>query len=387
MKGSDGEVAPGPFGVVAVGSVPPPVAGQSIAMAIMITQLRASGVPLEVVDLSRPFYTGSKLRGYAQRLGQVLSMPRKVRACAAALSPRPIVFYHQLGQSLQAMVRDIPLLRLARRRGWPTVLHVHGESFRPAWQRAPWFIKRSIARGLREAARVVVLSERLKANFDGLVPEDRLRVVPNGVEPDLAGYAATLPERAPRPPVTVLFLSNLMRSKGYADVLEAARMSQAAGLPLQFVLAGGRTEWTHVDPERFISEHGLSNVRYVGPVRGETKWALLADADVFVLPTHFEGQPIAILEAMHFGLPVVSTPVGGIPDTITPDVGGLLLPPADPVALFDALKILHSQPERVVAMGRHNRAEACRLYTPEAHGMAISAVLHEAAMTLHSGGA
>ncbi len=350
-----------------VASCPPPIAGQSIATRMLLDQLGQRGVLHAVVDISREFHTGRKWLSIARRAADVGALPARLLLAARELRGHPIIFYLQLGQSLQSFLRDLPLLGIAYRRGWPVVLHVHGMSFRPAFDAAPPPLRRLVAAALARASRVILLAERLKSDYADLVPAERLVVIPNGVEIAVERHAASRPPRQ-GPVRTVLFLSNLMASKGYQDVLEVARRSAGRGEELRFLFAGGRTEWTEVDPEAFCEEHGLTNVRWLGPVFGPPKLDLLADADLFVLPSRYEGQPISILEAMHYGMPVVSTPVGGIPEMIDEGRGGHLVPVGDIDALDAAISGLAADPERALAYGRHNQALARQRYTVSAHG-------------------
>ena len=201
------------------------------------------------------------------------------------------------------MARDVMILACFRWRRWTAVAHIHGGGFRVAFDTAPRALRHMLGRALGRVARVVVLTPRLGRMLSGIVPDERVIAVDNGIEQELVDAAARRddPERPrSRQSFTVLYLSNLIDSKGYVTVLEAAALSAGRGMGLRFVLAGDRTWDTAVDPERFIRDHGLRNVRYCGPVHGEVKAAVLSDSDVLVLPTAYpvEGQPLAILEAV-----------------------------------------------------------------------------------------
>ena len=98
------------------------------------------------------------------------------------------------------------------------------------------------------------------------------------------------------------------------------------------------------DVDAFLKEAERLGIRedieYLGWVSGSKKDAELATADIFVLPSYKEGMPVSVLEAMAFGAAVITTPVGGVPDMMTPDVHGLWVQPGDVVGLAQALERL-----------------------------------------------
>ncbi len=135
--------------------------------------------------------------------------------------------------------------------------------------------------------------------------------------------------------VLALTVANLRSEKGYDVLLDAARLCVAAGTPLRFVSVGRGP----LEPELAASARagGLEGHFVFLGTRTDTA-RLMAGADVFVLPSHQEGLPVALMEAMSAGLPVVATIVGGVPDIVTDDVEGLLVPPGRPELLARALQ-------------------------------------------------
>jgi len=91
--------------------------------------------------------------------------------------------------------------------------------------------------------------------------------------------------------------------------------------------------------------HGLEGrVEVPGPIAEEAKDAAFRAADIYVLPSHVEGMPVGLLEAMSYGLPCVVTPVGGIASVVQDGVNGLLVPPRDSAALASAIEQLVEDP-------------------------------------------
>jgi glycosyltransferase involved in cell wall biosynthesis len=233
---------------------------------------------------------------------------------------------------------------MARVAGRPYLVHVHGGEFmkfyaeesRPLTQR---WIRHTLAR----AALVIALSEQWRERLLAIAPGARVEVLPNGVAlPDLEGL------RRPQRP-RLLFVGDLIRAKGLYDLLRACGRLTPRFPDLELVCAGGKPP-----PEmtRLVAELGLqqrvSCPGWLGPDRLRAE---LGRASVFALPSYAEGMPMALLEAMSWGLPVIATPVGGIPQVVEQGVNGLLVAPGDIEGLAAALARLLSEPPLRASLG------------------------------------
>src|SRR4029453_15107290 len=157
------------------------------------------------------------------------------------------------------------------------------------------------------------------------------------------------------PPV-VLFVSNMLREKGPLILLEALAAVAKRKVPFQAVFAGAwRGDLTEGEFDTAAHRLGLNGVvLHRGAVYGDSKWALFRNADLFVFPSFYanEAMPLVLLEAMAFGLPVVSTDVAAIPTVVRNNETGLVVPPADSGALAQAIAGLLDDREQRARMGR-----------------------------------
>ena len=248
---------------------------------------------------------------------------------------------------------------ISRALGRRVFLQLHSGDF---WR---WYHQRSggeqrlLRWALRAPTEILVLSEYWRQLVARLVPGRPVRVVPNGVHiPEEVNHQHPGDEW-----LRVLTIGTLGSHKGHFDILAAA--TRLKGKPIRFILAGpdetsGRGEGEEV--RRRAADLQLDGaVEFVGPVGPLQKWELLAQADVFLLPSRAEGMPNAVLEAMAAGLPLVVTPVGSLPEMTTEGLGARLIAVGDFEGLAEALLELHEDPARRRAMGEWNRAraEAC----------------------------
>jgi len=238
--------------------------------------------------------------------------------------------------------------------------------------------RRLTAWALPRAARVVAVSRALADEVVALgVPRERVAIVMNGVDADLFHPADRAAARAelglPAGPLAV-YVGNLKPEKG---VLDLARAWADVPRGTLAIVGGG--------PARAALEEAAAplgdRVRIAGPqpLASIPRW--MAACDVLVLPSHAEGTPNVILEALACGRRVVATNVGGIPDLLVRPELGAMVPPRDPPALAAALTAALEAP--------YDPAEIARLGARggwEASAAALHAVLAEAATGSGTGG-
>ncbi|HSN29908.1 MAG TPA: glycosyltransferase family 4 protein [Kofleriaceae bacterium] len=231
----------------------------------------------------------------------------------------------------------------ARLLGVPAVVKLHGSDINSiAKLPGP---RRLLAWALPRASRVVAVSKPLADEAAALgVPRDRIAIVMNGVDGSLFQPRDRAAARAslglPPGPLAV-YVGNLKPEKGILDLC-AAWPSVVRHIPdATLAIVGGGPLRGEVEAQ--VAPLG-ERVRVVGPQPLEQVPTWMAAADLLVLPSHTEGTPNVVLEALASGRRVVATSVGGVPDLITDRTLGQLVPPKNPDALADALVLALRQP-------------------------------------------
>ncbi|WP_208278086.1 glycosyltransferase family 4 protein [Massilia oculi] len=238
----------------------------------------------------------------------------------------------------------------------PVALHLHAGRYPDYYRNGCGPLARLLMRFAFDRVRaVVVVSGELQAWVRTVSSQDRVVVLHNPVLlPQRAhGVApAARPARA-RAPATLLFLGHLEAGKGCHDLLRAMRTIVAAVPQARLLLCG---DGQRDEARALIAALGLqANVDLPGWVDAGERAALLDAATVFVLPSHAEGLPMSLLEAMAHGVPVVATAVGGIPEAVRDGVEGVLVAPGDTAALADAVLGLLADPAARLRLGAAGR--------------------------------
>jgi glycosyltransferase involved in cell wall biosynthesis len=211
-----------------------------------------------------------------------------------------------------------------------------------------------LAAGFGARAVIAVSQDTRRRLLRSGSPRGRTLVVPNAIAAsDLLALRELAERRAPadRAPSTmrVGFLGRLSPEKGTRELLLACHRLRDANTPLTIAIAGDGPDraWMEVEARAMI-ESGF--IRFAGTVREALSF--LGEVDVLLMPSHNEGMPYALLEAMGAGCAVVAFGVGGIPEVIRDDTVGVLVPPLNVDALVAALHELAEDPARVAAIGR-----------------------------------
>ncbi|WGV27781.1 glycosyltransferase family 4 protein [Halotia branconii] len=207
----------------------------------------------------------------------------------------------------------------------PVFIHAHGAEFHVTYSSLPKWTKKWLNSIFRHCKGFIVLSKTWKDYYViniGLDPQ-KVFVLPNPTE-----LPIETPQRLNTKKVTLLFCGRVGQRKGAFDLIKAfAKLPDTIKNCSNLILAGdGDLE----QAQNLVDSLNLVEcITFLGWVNSEKRNELLASADVFILPSYNEGLPMAILEAMAWSLPVISTPVGGIPELVVSKKNGFLVTPGD----------------------------------------------------------
>ncbi len=226
--------------------------------------------------------------------------------------------------------------------------------------------------------KVIAVSSEIQKSLIRLRPFSRKKILllPNAVT--LPPLRDTFAERAGvAAPVRILSVGRLTEQKNYALLIEALGTLHQEGLDFLLTIVGEGV--LRESLEERIQRAGLKErVSLLGHLSHAAVLEQYAQADIFVSTSRWEGSPNVVLEALSYGLPVVATAVGGVPDVVTDGVEGVLVPSEDTAALAKALKSLIKDPALRKKLGTAARRHVERDFSREARFARLRGIVEAA---------
>ena len=391
--------------ILFIAPLPPPVHGSAMVSKYIKDSAKVQSVAqCEWVNLSTSRRMDEIGKGGAMKL--LRFMGAYLKTLWLLLTHRYDLCYLAITCHGIGFLKDAPFVWLCKMFGCRVLIHQHNKGMSNCIERWPY---RWLIPYIYKRARVMLLSWHLYPDIAKVVKREQVVICANGIRETVSGERSVLngtdikpstqnPQQEQRDltkhstlnsqhytlnskhytlhtkqehrdltkpltahrsplPVNLLFLSNLIPSKGVYVLLDACRILKDKGLDFQCNFVGGETK--EIDRARFEAEvqrRGLEGmVRYEGPKYGEEKEEYWRSSDVFVQPTFEDCFPLTIVEAMQHGLPVVSTTEGAVPDMVADGVNGFVCERKDVSGLAVALERLITDASLRMRMGEVGR--------------------------------
>lgn len=337
--------------ILCIVPLPPPVTGQSLACQTFLAEI-AKYHTIQVVNFNKGTFTQG-VSSFA-RIIEVIKILKKIWKEKKEAD----VIYLTISQSIAGNIKDLLTYLICFKKLSRMIIHLHGggirklifDKYRPLYYLNKLFLKR--------IGGAIVLGKSLIPIFEGMIPENKIHIVPNFAEDYLFLGKREIEEKFQKTnPVRILFLSNLIPGKGHEELVEAYK-SLNNDLQSRIIIdfAGGFE--SDEQKKTFLGKiEGCKGINYYGIVAGDEKKELFSKAHIFCLPTYYyyEGQPISILEAYASCCVVITTDHGGIRDVFKNGVNGFLVEKRSPVSIKEVIGHILVQPERLINIALHNR--------------------------------
>lgn len=320
-------------------------------MSSVVATYQAAGlfgrVPVRYIEAHREVSSFGKLWLVAFGLTQLLGL----------LLSDKVALLHVHAASGVSFWRKRLFIRLGQLFSRPVIIHLHGGEFLKFYRDCSARQQRLVRRTLESADRVVVLSWTWRDRIREISECLRIVVLPNPVVVPAESQLRDGKE------FRILSLGRLERAKGVFELIEAFALLRREHVCAVLTL-GGEGDF-HAVRQRLAELNVEGCVELPGWVVGARKEALLRSADAFVLPSHAEGLPVSMLEAMAYGIPVVVSRVGSVPEVVADGEHGLLTDIEDVQGVLTAMQQLVASSEARRRLGRAGRELVVSTYAAD----------------------
>lgn len=340
------------------------VNGQSMMFQLFVDCLQERGVKTIVVDFGRsvdPNFSSKRVSGKFGFTKLIDNFLLIFRFIFVLLVHYKTDVYITTSQSKVGFIRDFMFINLASFFGNRVVAHQFGANYHQFYKTQQEGLKNKIATTLAKTDKIIVEGAYTKEQFSFLKDyQEKVVTITNGLPQKVNSTAIAAKHLKPGEPIQLLYLSNLIESKGYIDVLESVNLLiNRDHQNINVVFAGkflrdadDRIFTSNKEAEasflKYIKENNLEkNVSYFNGLCGEAKAEAFRKAHFFLLPSFYinEGQPVSVLESLAYGCVPIVTQYRLIPDMVKPN-NGFFVPPQNPGAIAAVINNLIKNPEK-----------------------------------------
>ncbi|HAR62081.1 MAG: glycosyltransferase family 1 protein [Candidatus Margulisiibacteriota bacterium] len=280
------------------------------------------------------------------------------------LADRPDIAYFTLAPAGYAFYRDIIYVFILKIFKLKIIYHLHGKGIKNIISKHK--LNKVICKFIFKNVNVICLSDQITYDIQDVYGKKPF-IVNNGIVRIIDSNYFEEEKNNRDIKIKILFLSNYEKTKGILDLVDALRILDKKNIDFETVLVGKPTKSISIDYlKEYITNNGLiKKIKISGPQYNDNKNEILKNASIFVFPTYNEAFPLVILEAMQFGLPVVSTFEGAIPEIVDDCKTGFLVRQRDVTLLAEKIEILIKDKDMRIKMGRAGRIKFLEKYTLE----------------------
>ncbi len=337
---------------------PPPVHGAAVVgQQIIDSKLINNTFKCRYINLSTSKNVGEIGSGGFIKLWRFFTI--NIRVLYALLFFNPKLVYITLTAKGGGFYKDsfiVFLVKLFRKK---IVFHFHnkGVALNQNNRKDNWLYKRVF-----NNTKSILLSKYLYYDIERYVKEDDVYYCPNGI----SNRNIKFDKQQNNTPPNLLFLSNLIETKGVYVLLYACKILIEKGVEFTCNIVGGEGDISVFELENKIHNINLQNkVFYLGKKYGDEKDKIFKQSDIFIHPTFNDCFPLVILEAMQYRLPVISTSEGAIPEIIEDGFNGFIVEKKDAMQLAEKIEFLINNTHVRYQMGQNGYKRFKENYTIE----------------------
>ena len=361
--------------ILLIGPLPHRIEGSSVAFNLICEYFKEKNHPHIILDLAS--------KNLRQRVGS-FTFSRLFEMITCIINYFRYLnkinrIYLLVGVSLMGFIRDSVFILTAGFLKKNIILHVHSGGYGVFYNKQNSVLKYFIKIVLNKVDKIIVLGDLLKQQFDfDKRLSNKLVVIENcAVQNE---EALKIKNKTLSSPVKIIYLSNMIESKGYMDCLNACKELNKNNLKYEFHFCGAFVNHalndansSEASEKSFLSkinnDEFKEKVFYHNVIKGKAKHQLLSKMHIFILPTYYEweGQPISIIEAMQYGLIIITTKFRGIPELVTNGRNGFFVDKKNPADISKSIISICNSIDEYSEMSHYSRTDYLNKFTQSHH--------------------
>ncbi|HIJ01803.1 TPA: glycosyltransferase family 4 protein [Candidatus Woesearchaeota archaeon] len=301
--------------VLVIGALPPPIGGMETVMEQM------ENINLKEYEI-RVFNAAKSKTIKSNILFNVINfLYRCSKLIIKVLTEKPEIVHVHLTAYKDFLQKDI-FIKIVKLLNKKLIIHIHGGAFKDFYEKSSKNKRIKIIKTLDSADSLIVLSEIWYNYFKTLCPQQKIYILPNTIDFKLISQYRRKYSKKNKRIINLLFVGRIEKQKGIFELLNAFSQIEDEKMTLNIM---GPFMNNEKEIMGLIEKLGIyRKVKFLGVIHGNKRLKYFAESDIFILPSHWEGLPITILEAMASGLPIISTEVGAIPEIVKKENGVLI---------------------------------------------------------------
>lgn len=346
--------------------LPPPIHGAAmLGQFIVDSKIINSNYETKYINLGTTKTFKERKRVTFSKLSHFIKL---FKSCFVTFgSYKPDLVYISLTSNGMGFYKDALVVFMLKLRGAKLVYHFHNKGIKNHQHK---FLDNFLYKRVLRNVDIVLGSKWIYEDIQKYVSLDKVQYCHNGI-PKVTYDIKERELKSDNSPTEILFLSNLIESKGVYTLLNACKHLDERGLDFKCTYVGNEGDIKTEEIQAEIEKLQLSDkVHYAGKKYDKEKHEAFENANVFAFPTHYPNEcfPLVLLEAMQYSLPVISCPEGGVRDIIDDHKTGFIVPQKDAKTLADKLEVLIKNPSLQIEMGNAGNEKYQKEFTVEMYG-------------------
>ncbi|WP_428236156.1 glycosyltransferase [Gracilimonas sp.] len=341
--------------------VPPPVHGSTMMNQIIAeSDILVNKRNRKAIEQSISTNTEEIGKFTVKKVSKVLKNYSKL--FNTLLKERPRLVYFAISPLDAAFIKDFISVLIVKLFRIPILYHIHGKGIKNASQNP---ILNMMYRFVFNNQYVIILSDYLRYDLEAF-DFKKVFVVGNGIR-DLRNKIVE--EKGDENKLfTITYLSNFIKEKGIVEFIETLGLLKKEGREFRAKIIGGAIDLSKEEVSSLIERYGLKNhINHLGAAYGNDKYKLLSESDLFIFPTYYRNEcyPLVLLEAMCFGLPIITSNEGGIRDIVKDGVNGFIVDPKNTKEIASKVSSLIENSDLHQKMAENSRSLFVKHHTVE----------------------